>query len=165
MALQELDLTIVHRSGKHNFIADALSRCPLPDSTDHHPTEEVVAAITRRAARAETEDGEERLAVLQHQVEELAPIIEFQQDGVLPQEEKFAQRIALTSSQYTVLDGVLYRVAPDATLRLIPPRSLRERLIGEVHGGRFGAHLSDVKVYSELRKHYWWPGMRGNVTQ
>jgi hypothetical protein len=44
-------------------------------------------------------------------------------------------------------------------------RSLRERLIGEVHGGRFGAHLSDVKVYGELRKHYWWPGMREYVTQ
>ena len=46
MALQELDLTIVHRSGKHNSNADALSRCPLPTSTDENPTAEVVAALT-----------------------------------------------------------------------------------------------------------------------
>ena len=34
MALQELDLTIQHRSGKSNNNADALSRFPLPTSTD-----------------------------------------------------------------------------------------------------------------------------------
>ena len=32
MALQELDLKIEHRSGKHNANADALSRYPLLDS-------------------------------------------------------------------------------------------------------------------------------------
>ena len=32
MALQELNLTIQHRSGKHNANADALSRHPLPES-------------------------------------------------------------------------------------------------------------------------------------
>lgn len=46
MALQELDLTIMHRSGKHNSNADALSRCPLPTSTDENPTAEVVAPLT-----------------------------------------------------------------------------------------------------------------------
>ena len=25
--------------------------------------------------------------------------------------------------------------------------------------------LSDAKVYSELRRHYWWVGMRRNITQ
>ena len=30
--------------------------------------------------------------------------------------------------------------------------------------GVFGGHLRDVKVHSELR-HYWWPGMRGDVSQ
>ena len=162
MALQELDLTIVHRSGKHNTNADALSRCPLPDSTDHHQTEEVVAAITRATTRA---DNEESISVLQRQDEELVPVIKFLEDGVLPQEDKLARTVALTSSQYTVLDGVLYRVEADATLRLIPPQSLREKLMREVHTVRFEAHLSDVKIYSELKKHYWWSGMRNSVTQ
>ena len=45
MALQELNLNIQHRSGKHNTNADALSRHPLPESADGHTTEEVVAAL------------------------------------------------------------------------------------------------------------------------
>ena len=41
----------------------------------------------------------------------------------------------------------------------------RKSLFLEAHGGRFGAHLSDVKVYSELRRHYWWVGMWRDITQ
>ena len=59
---------------------------------------------------------------------------------------------------------MLYRVEDDGTLRLIPPTNWRERLFAEAHGGRFGAHLSDAKVFSELRRHYWWDGMRRDVT-
>ena len=46
MALQELELTIVHRSGKCNSNADALSRCPLLHSEDPVSTCELVAALT-----------------------------------------------------------------------------------------------------------------------
>ena len=38
MALQEMDLTIQHRSGKHNLNADALSRFPQA----HPPTEDII---------------------------------------------------------------------------------------------------------------------------
>ena len=155
MALQELDLTIVHRSGRHNSNADALSRCPLPNFTDEHPAAEVVAVITGGEGTTATGTVGSSLSILQRQDDELAPIIQFLQTGDLPEEDKLARKIALTSSQYALLEAVLYRVEPDATLRIVPPQSLRQQLLAEFHGGRFGAHLSDVKVYSALRRHYW----------
>ena len=30
---------------------------------------------------------------------------------------------------------------------------------------KFGAHLSNIKVLSELRRHYWWLGIRRDVTR
>lgn len=51
----------------------------------------------------------------------------------------------------------------DSTLRLIPQIDQRENLFREAHGGVFGAHLSDVKVHSELKRHYWWDGMRRDI--
>ena len=33
------------------------------------------------------------------------------------------------------------------------------------HRGRFGAHLGDAKVYSEIRRHYWWMGMRRDISR
>ena len=152
MAIQELDLRIHHRAGRSNVNADALSRSPLASqgSSSAAETPGVVAAI----------ESEEDLSTLQRQDEELTLIIAYLETGVLPDDEKLAKTLALTQSQYTVQDQILYRVEPDSTLRVIPPASKRERLFQEAHEGVFGAHLSDVKVHSELRRHYWWAGMR-----
>ena len=56
---------------------------------------------------------------------------------------------------FTIEEDVLYRVGEDGTLRIVPLTEWRERLFLEAHGGKFGAHLSDVK---ELGRHYWWVG-------
>lgn len=55
--------------------------------------------------------------------------------------------------------------SPNSTLRVIPPRNQWERLFNEAHAEVFGARFSDLKVHSELRRHYWWSGMRRNITQ
>lgn len=81
MALQELDLKIVHRAGKHNSNADALSCSPLPDANDDHPTEEVVAAVTWEAAKAAVSMMEESLGHQQRQDLELFPFIDFVVSG------------------------------------------------------------------------------------
>ena len=163
MALQELNLTIEHRSGKHNANADALSRYPLPDSTDGTPTEEVVAALAIVGGDSSVEES--TLATLQKEDVELAPMIDYLETGTLPQNDKEARRIVLSSGQYTLEDSILYRVEDDGTLRVVPPVGQRERLFLEAHGGKFGAHLSDAKVYSEIRRHYWWVGMRRDITR
>ena len=154
MALQELDLVVVHRSGKTNANVDALSRFPLATSADDNPTCGVVATITA----GETEEG---LSAEQRQDTELAVIIQYIETGVLPEDGKLAKQIALTSHLYTLQDGVLYRVEKDATLRVVPPSTFRRRLFQEAHTE---AHLSDTKVHSELQRHSWWDGMRRDIT-
>ena len=156
MAIQEMDIRIHHRTGRSNANADALSRSPLADqgSPSAEETQGVIAVVAPEDSSA-----------LQHQDEELAAIICYVETGVLPEDEKLAKTLALTQSQYTVQDQILYLVEPDSTLRVIPPEGKRERLFREAHEGVFGAHLSDVKVHSELRCHYWWAGMRGDITR
>ena len=166
MALQELNLNIQHRFGKHNTNADALSRHPLPESADGHTTEEVVAALRHTEPGGSDDSTDETtLATLQRRDEELAPMINYLETGVLPSSDKEAKQTVLSSGQYTLEDDVLYRVEDDGTLRVIPPICHRERLFLEAHGGKFGAHLSDAKVYSEIRRHYWWSGMRRDISR
>ena len=155
MAIKELNLKIMHCSGRKNASADALSRSPLPRSDgaqDSNP-ERVVAAV---------DIEQDALPTLQKQDPELAPIFTYLETGVLPREDRLAR---LTSSQHLIEDGVLYRVKANSTLQLIPPTRSRERLFQEVHGGVFASHLSDTKVHSELRKHYWWSGMRADIAR
>ena len=81
---------------------------------------------------------------------ELALIIRYLEDRVLPGGDRLSKRIALSSSLYTMLDGMLYRVESDAILRVIPPKCARKQLFTAAHSGKFGGHLSDTKVYTAL---------------
>jgi hypothetical protein len=62
-----------------------------------------------------------------------------------------------------VIDNVLYRVMQNGTLRLVLPTVDRQALFQEAHAGKFGGHLLEHKVYSQLCRHYWWSGMRSDV--
>ena len=161
LALQELDIDIHYRPGKRNSNADALSRSPLPGVEATGMPYSIVSAIAVEDADESADD----LATLQREDPQLMEIITFLETGVLPAEEKTARSLALSQTQYVIEDGVLYHLEPDSTLRVIPPVGLREKLFKQAHSGRFGGHLGDVKIHSELRRHYWWPEMRKDITK
>ena len=120
----------------------------------------MIAALTTAKGRNDDSEGGNTLATLQQRDAELAPTIKYLETGTLPLDDKDARQIAISSGQYTLEDNILYHVEDDGTLRVIPPADQRERLFTEAHGGKFGAHLSAAKVYSKIRGHYWWVGMR-----
>ena len=155
MAIQELDIKIRHRPGRTNVNADALSRAPL----DFEGTEIRREAPGVVAALEQDID----LSLMQKQDPDLAEMVTYLETGILPTDNSRGRQVALTSSQYVVEDQVLYRVEPDDSLRLIPPTSRRKHLFEEAHGGVFRAHL--VKVYSKLCCHFWWYGMRTNISR
>ena len=109
--------------------------------------------------------GNEDLAILHRQDEELTAMIVYLETSVLLEDTVVAQCLTLTQSQFLVENGVLYWVAGDATLRVVPPTSMHSQLFQEVHGGQFGGHLSDTKVHSQLQKHYWWSGVCADITR
>ena len=93
---------------------------------------------------------------------ELAPVMSYIESGVLPEGDK-AHHLTLTRNRFELLEGILYHVEPDKTLRLVLPRDDRKWVFDEAHEGSFGGHLRDVKVYGQLSKHYWWPRMRSDI--
>ena len=86
------------------------------------------------------------------------------EQDLLPDDATEASLLAMTRDQYVVHQGILYHLAGDKTLRLVPPTADRKKLYLEAHEGKFGAHLSDVKVHEMLARHYWWPKMRSDIT-
>ena len=158
MAIQELDIEILYRSGKKNTNADALSRSPLPDEG---ASEDVSFGIVAATDVATAE--EESFQALQRKDAKLDEVAKFLETRVLPTDEKRARELALTESQYILDDGILFHVEADGTLRIIPPEHSREKIFHKAHDGTFGGHLRDAKVFSELQRHYWWPGMRSDV--
>ena len=163
LALQELDLQIQYRPGKHNANADTLSRFPLSVAVESS-SQNVVAAVTGAGAPAKNGEPNRTLTERQKADPELQMLQSYLEDRTLPHDETQVRRVVLTHGQYALVDDILYHVEPDKTLRVIPPATDREELFLEVHRGPFGGHLSDAKIHSQLSRHYWWPGMRKDIT-
>ena len=111
----------------------------------------------------EAKGGEPTLSVLQREDPQFMKVIHYLEDGVLPDDENEARELALTKSHYELLEGVLYHVEGDKTLRIIPPTSHRKKLFDEEHSGLLSGHLRDAKMHGQLNRHYWLPGMRTDI--
>ena len=163
LALQELDLEICYRSGKSNANADALSRIPTFSDTEDpgakEPPEACVMMLQSPTASPETNEGQ----YSQQGDEEIAAIAIYLETGSLPVEDKLARKIVLSAENFSLLDGTLYHTEPDGKLLITVPLAQRQPLLKEAHAGTFSGHLREAKVYSQLRKHYWWPNMHADV--
>ena len=42
---------------------------------------------------------------------------------------------------------------------------LKEKVMKEAQHSRFTVHLGETKMYHDLRRQYWWHGMKGDVAQ
>ena len=93
----------------------------------------------------------------------LRVIIDYISDGVLPEDDKEARHLILSSQKFTLLDGILYHIEGDKNLRVVVPIANREGLFREAHAGTFGGHLKGAKIHSQLSRHYWWPKMRADI--
>ena len=47
--------------------------------------------------------------------------------------------------------------------RLYVPSSVRAELLAEGHRSRFAIHPGATKMYRNLRRHFWWLGMKKHV--
>ena len=90
--------------------------------------------------------GDHLLRRLQLEDSTLAPYFAYLEDRILPESETEAWELVLSRSQYEIVDGILYHVEKDKTLRVVPPVAERRELFEEVHSGQFGGHLKDAKI-------------------
>ncbi len=126
------DRSIHYRSGRANAKADALSRYPQP--RDEGGKTVVPGALVAAVEGNPTEDGEPGLRDRQCTDPELRAIVDYLEQGILPSEDRKSWELTLSSSAYMIVEGVLYRVAADKTLRIIPPpQADREKLFHEAH--------------------------------
>ena len=166
---------IVHRSGKSNASADALSRSPQAMAPQEGIAEgevqvaEVSASdIQSLLSAAPGQESEANSFVHeQHRDPELKSLALFLETGELPPEDAPARKIALQSSLFVLVDAILYFVDPkqDQRRRAAVPSHMREQLIDEAHRGLTGGHFSGPRVFRALSRHWWWEGMYGTVLQ
>ena len=154
--LQQYDFNIVHRSGKSNGNADALSR---------RDYDNLIAPLDKGGVQTE------KIRDLQRRDSALADIIEYLEFEELPNESKAAKQLLYTIEQYYLdPEGILCHIwVPGGKRSSIPksqlvvPASLRHEILVNVHDLPTGGHLGVNKTYAKLRERYFWPKMYMDV--
>ena len=177
MSIQDLDLDIKYRSGKSNVNADALSRNHSESDSSSEKQEalcqEVSTSSSDDAKLDHLTDAMEEIAqqklrdikAQQRKDSELNDIILYLENDQLPKDAAVAKKVALESSQYEILDGILYHNTPTqpGTWCIVVPEDLRTDLLIEAHSGKFSGHFAERRVYNLLNRRYWWKGMHADV--
>ena len=110
MAIQEMDLDIRHRAGKGNLVADALSRNPVSKDSSSNSSGQVFQVdseppIATKAVDAKLQSQDSEIGQLQQKDEEFAPIFRYLEDGILPDDEHKAKKLALEKSRFDVIEN------------------------------------------------------------
>ena len=81
-------------------------------------------------------------------------------DQTIPVDGAQASCVMLSHSHYVLIDKILYHLELDNPYPMVD----WEETFLEAHCGPFSGHLGDAKIHSQLSRHYWWPGMRQEIT-
>ena len=87
-----------------------------------------------------------------------APILDFLERGILPNDVADARRLVWRTENYRVLHGQLYRQsASEVLLRCVAPEDGRKLLLN-IHGGICGHHSAPRALVWKAFKHgFYWP--------
>ena len=162
------EVSIVHRAGKENVVADTLSRSPCGESpVDGIGQEEVqVAAISSNSGNILISHNliqpcnavPPELQVEQRKDPSIIVMIDYLEKKQLPGDTKQA---AAKAHSYCVLDGILYLInGKKRKCRLaIIPQQLCTQVLEQYHGGPLGGHYSGNWLYNVLSSQWYWDGM------
>ncbi|XP_014261398.1 uncharacterized protein K02A2.6-like [Cimex lectularius] len=158
MRMMRYDYNITYTPGKNLFVADALSRKPIPSEDDNELEEEVDAYIhsvvlagipttdenITRVANSQSLDPTCKL-LIQYIKEEWPPISE-----LAPEIKPFFT----VRNEMSVVDGILLRGS-----RMIIPNELRHIMLEKLHAG----HQGITKTRRRAQSSMWWPGIASDI--
>ncbi|KAI3773911.1 hypothetical protein L1987_48450 [Smallanthus sonchifolius] len=136
--LKDYDCEILYHPGKANVVADALSR------------KEESTPIRIKACQ---------LIITPDLLSEISKA----QDEALSERNIKRERIV---GQQGNLDANAYGVRTRFGRMWIPKiGELRAKILDEAHKSRYSIHPGTNKMYQDLKKEYWWPGMKNDVAE
>ncbi|KAI3802113.1 hypothetical protein L1987_30238 [Smallanthus sonchifolius] len=136
--LKDYDCEILYHPGKANVVADALSRKEESEPIQIKACQLIITPdLMSEISKAQDE------ALL---------------EGNIKRERIVGQQGNLDANAY----GVRIRLG-----RMWIPKigELRAKILDEAHKSRYSIHPGTNKMYQDMKKEYWWPGMKNDVTE
>ena len=157
--LSDYDIDIQYHPGKANNVADALSQ-------KTYDTLAVMRMLPRELAK-EIKDFE--IVIIQGKMAnlEVRPTI-LEDIRKVQEEDEYVKKAQKFDEEAKKGE---FTVSSDGTIRFkgriyVPEAAdLREQLLIEAHETPYSVHPGTTKMYQDLKKGYWWPGMKKDVVR
>ena len=162
--LTDYDFTLNYHPGKANVVADALSR-KKEGILAHVLIKEWLMLESTTSYTFETPASEDYSCYVA-QMTFLPTLIEKIVDSQAQSHEPDKYLIKATDADD--IDWVLH---PDNSLRFrnrlwIPKDvQLRKEILDEAHRSHYTIHPGNTKMHKDLRRNFWWPGMKKHIAQ
>ena len=150
VALSEYDFVIEYRRGHLNKNADALSRL-TSEETSVDATCRLESVLTINQSQPEFDFNLKKIRDSQHRDPALQSLLETVENGSGP-------------TDYTMVEGVLYRWQKDGSRILLVPEEFIEPILKFYHHHDSMVHLAAPRMYSLFTKRFHWPSMHRDVT-
>ena len=152
--LGDYDFTLSYHPGKGNKVADALSR--------RWEVSTAMLKMTEEMSRWTLDEGHEKvtLAAIEEQEALVDAVLKAQQDSV-ERAEMLGHVAAGEAGFATDTEGGI-RVQG----RLwVPLGEVRQKVLGEAHHSTLAIHPGSSKMYQDLKRTFWWPGLKQDVAE
>ena len=173
------EVKIQYRPGKLNASADALSRSPQePAPETGLVDDEAQVAVIGGGGDTTMDIGDllrsDPVATKQTSFEteqrkdtKVMEVINFLENGDLPDDEKQARKLALQEHTYVMIDGVLYHLDSkrEHHKQVVVPQHLQKTIMEETHRGPMSGHFSGQRLFNTLRRRWWWGSMYNDAQQ
>jgi hypothetical protein len=162
--IKDYDSQVFYHLGKANVVANALSRKPHDAEAETSTTIDELAQQFSVVQINNTLTGEsptltalvvqpltrERIRIAQENDEELKELIAEARNGEAPEFQITSKGVIKTKDGSTVVPN-------DA--------ELRKEILNEAHQTWYTIHPGNTKMYQDLKKKFWWCGMKRNVAE
>ena len=168
------DIRIAHVPRKDNAIADALANFATAPAVSGGQT------VTVKVEERSIMPG---IHIIPHDDPELThscavscmevrdddgqdPLIEYLQYGRLPSDPQERERVRRRASQFTYLNGALYRQAFDGLLLRCLSGEDAKNVLAQAHSSECGGHLSGQRLHRRIQHmEYYWPSMAADALE
>ena len=154
--LEDYDFTLEYHPGKANVVADTLSRKNRGTVACLAMSEWKMLELGHFNVQLDGLEGRATLFTLVEQPTLLKRVIDAQQS-----DDEAKSYLTLISS---VMPSEGWTFDSDQDLkfrgRSFVPTSYREDVLREFHHSKLAVHPGSTKMYHDLRRQYWWKGMK-----
>jgi hypothetical protein len=162
--IKDYDCCIFYHPGKANVVADALSRKSQGGVVKSEPTLDQLAqqiGMIQLDTRPTNRDVSLATLVI---LPTLADQIKLAQEKDLELEKLKEKASQWEAFGYNITSDGILRTS-DSRVVLPKDDMLRKEIMDEAHKTHYTVHPGSTKMYQDLKRNYWWSGMKRDIAE